>query len=188
MLSVRLLIAGLALGLVATACPDKGLGSEPGGQQISSWTGSYNVVSTPVAKRKFRPAWSGELFDGNEISATGVRGSVTVVNFWASWCGPCRAEQGTLEGVWRHYRDRGVRFVGINIRDRRVNARAFLDEFKVTYPSIYNFDSRLAYKFRTQFVPSTFVLDERGYVAAKILGATVAASSLTDVLDVELAA
>lgn len=183
---LRLLVAALALGLVATACPSRELGSETGGQAISSWTGAYNVVQTPPAERKFRPKWAGEPYEGNAISSSSVRGSVTVVNFWASWCGPCRAEQDTLEAIWRRYKDRGVRFVGINIRDRKANAKAFLEEFDVTYPSIPSPDSALAYKFRTQFVPSTFVLDERGYVAAKILGPTVTAGSLTALLDAEL--
>jgi thiol-disulfide isomerase/thioredoxin len=188
MLSFRILLVGLILGLVAPACSDKGLGGEPVGQTISSYTGTYNVVVTPVARRKFKPVWSGKDLDGNVISAATLRGSVTVVNFWASWCGPCHAEQPTLEAVWKRYKDRGVRFVGIDIREHIAAARGFIDLYGVTYPSINNFDSGLAYKFRTLFVPSTYVLDRRGYVAARINGATVAASSLTDLLDAELAA
>src|SRR5688572_11787473 len=121
MFAFRLLLAGLALGLVATACPSKELGGETSGQKITSWTGATNVIETPAEKRTFRPVWSGKLLDGSQLSAAGVRGSVTVVNFWASWCGPCRAEQGTLEAVWRRYKDRGVRFIGVNIRDRTAN-------------------------------------------------------------------
>ena len=182
----RLLLAALALGLVATACTDKGLGAETNGQAITSYLGATNVVRTAESDRDFRPKWSGKDLDGNSISATSVRGSVTIVNFWASWCGPCYAEKSTLETVWTQYRDRGVRFVGVNIRDREASARSFLKD--VTYPSIFNPDSRLAYKFRTLFVPTTYVLDERGYVAAKILGAVASPQSLASILDEELAA
>jgi thiol-disulfide isomerase/thioredoxin len=184
----RLLLAALALGLVATACTDKGLGSETNGQSISSYLGATNVVKTPSGDRDFRPSWSGTDFDGNVISAASVRGSVTVVNFWASWCGPCYSEQENLEAVWKRYRDRGVRFIGVNIRDTKAAARSFIRDADWTFPSIFNRDSRLACKFRTLFVPTTYVLDGRGYVAAKILGAVASEASLSGILDEELSA
>lgn len=183
----RPLAACLALAAATAACGGKALGSEPTGQAIRAATG-FNVTLIAEQKRHLRPAFAGELLGGGRISAGALRGHVSVVNFWASWCGPCRAEQSTLERVWESYRDRGVLFLGINVRDTKVDARAYLDEFGVTYPSVYNKDSSIAYKFRVLFIPTTYVLDARGRVAAKIIGAARSESDLGDILDRELSA
>lgn len=97
---------------------------------------------------------------------------IVFVDFWASWCGPCRAEQAELEALWDGYGPKGARFLGVNIRDEPTNARSHVEEFGVSYPSVYNKDSTIAYKYRVLFIPTTFVLDRSGRIAAKIIGPT----------------
>lgn len=116
-------------------------------------------------------------------------GAIVVVNFWGSWCGPCRAEQPILEAAWKRYRGRGVRFIGVNTRrDQRAAALAFLEEFDVTYPSIYDPTSAIAADFGVRFMPATFVIDRQGRVAARVFGAVRDRSELAALLDRELAA
>jgi thiol-disulfide isomerase/thioredoxin len=115
----------------------------------------------------------GELLaDGSPWSSTSARGSVLVVNFWASWCGPCRAEQPALSQVARAYRGRGVRFIGINVRESRGAATSYVEEFQVSYPSLYDQAALNAARLQAFALPSTFILDRDGVVAYRLTGKT----------------
>jgi len=118
----------------------------------------------------------GELLaDGSSWSSTTARGSVLVVNFWASWCGPCRAEQPELSRVARAYRSRGVRFIGINVRESRGAAQSYAEEFQVPYPSLYDQAALNAARLQAFALPSTFILDREGVVAYRLTGKTTVA-------------
>jgi thiol-disulfide isomerase/thioredoxin len=169
----------LSCGLLA-AC------GSGGGGGISATT-SYNVVRFEAADRRPAPALGGEsLRPGPAVAA--APGVVTVVNFWGSWCGPCRREQPALQALSTEYQPRGARF-GVNTRrDQRAAALAYLDEFKVTYPSIYDPASTLAYRFGVRFMPVTYVIDRSNKTAAIFIGALRDEADLRQILDAELAA
>ncbi len=112
------------------------------------------------------------LGDGGRWSSTAARGHVLVVNFWASWCGPCRAEQPGLTAVARAFRDRGVEFIGVNIQDNRPAARAYAEEFAVPYRSLFDPGALTATELPAVALPTTFVLDRDGVVAYQLTGKT----------------
>ena len=172
------------IALLASACGGKGLGTGTVGQAIGN-EGGYNAIPYAQEDRAQAPSWSGKDLNGAAISSSSFKGSIIVVNFWASWCVPCRTEQPALERVAKAYADDGVRFVGINIRDTVVNARAHVEEFGVTYPSVFNPDSTIAFDFRIKNPPSTFVIDRDGLVAWRIIGET-REGNLSRILDIEL--
>jgi hypothetical protein len=89
--------------------------------------------------------------------------------------------------VSKDYATKGVRFLGVDIRDTLAAARAHVDEYTVEYPSVFNQDSTIAYKYRVIFIPTTFVLDRSGRIAAKIIGPTNE-KDLQRLIDAELAA
>lgn len=157
-------------------------------------SGAFAIASglqlRPIAEgaRKPLPSFREEaLMGGEEITQGFLRGSVSVVNFWGSWCGPCRKEQPLLEEMWKQYGPRGVKFLGINVRrDQRAAAKAFVDEFSVTYPSAYDPDSTVAYAFGLRVMPGTYVIDREGRIAAQAIGAVTDEAGFRRLLDAEL--
>ncbi|MFQ5945074.1 MAG: TlpA family protein disulfide reductase [Anaerolineae bacterium] len=111
------------------------------------------------------PDFTLALFDGREISLSDLRGQVVVVNFWASWCSPCRKEAPLLEEAWRSYGDRGVVFLGVDYVDTESEARAYLRQFGITYPNGPDRGSLIGRAFGITGVPETFFIDPQGKVA-----------------------
>jgi thiol-disulfide isomerase/thioredoxin len=114
------------------------------------------------------PRLQGEAVTGPAIDTDAYRGKVVVVNFWGSWCAPCRTEAATLEDIARSTEADGVQFVGVNIRDSKDKAAAFERAYQVTYPSLYDDAGRVAVLFRKTppvSTPATLLIDREGNVA-----------------------
>ncbi len=103
-----------------------------------------------------------------------VRGRPVVVNFWASWCVPCREEAPLLERAWLEHRGRGVVFVGLNQQDIAGDARRFLREFGISYLNVRDKGNGVAQDWGATGLPETFFLTADGRVAAHVVGAVSA--------------
>ena len=101
------------------------------------------------------------MLRGGTLSSQDLKGSPVVVNFWASWCVPCRQEAPVLEAAYEQYKALGVRFVGVDYEDLEGDAQAFTKEFKITYPSIRDTGGTLARSFGVRGVPETFFIDRQ---------------------------
>lgn len=122
----------------------------------------------PRDRRPAGPRLSGELLDGSAFAPAAFAGRVGVVNFWASWCAPCRDETADLEAVHLATLERGVAFLGINVRDDLDRATAFR-QGRMTYPSLYDPAGRAALQFERvppSTIPATVLLDRRGRIAS----------------------
>ncbi len=111
--------------------------------------------------------------DGEQLSLEELRGRVVVVNFWASWCGPCRTEQPDLNEAYEHLPDDEVAFLAVNIEDTEANALSHMREFEMPYPSLYDPGNAYASKWRgvgPRTIPTTVFVDPDGRVAARVLG------------------
>jgi cytochrome c biogenesis protein CcmG, thiol:disulfide interchange protein DsbE len=94
------------------------------------------------------------------------KGKVVVLNFWASWCEPCRHEMPVLTNLQRRIAARGGTVLGVSYRDTTPDARAFAKQFGVTYPSLRDVDGKLARDYGTRALPETFVIDRNGRIVA----------------------
>jgi thiol-disulfide isomerase/thioredoxin len=113
-----------------------------------------------------------DTVSGDPLPPDTFEGSATVINVWANWCAPCRQEQPALLATQARYADQDVRFVGINYNDDLELARGWVDDFDVTYPSLYDPQGRTAALLDYPFLPDTYVVDAAGTIRYAIYGET----------------
>jgi thiol-disulfide isomerase/thioredoxin len=184
-------VVAAVAGLVALAGGGgTGLAPEAGTGQVEQVDPRVAVV--PEDQRRPLPAFTGRTLDDQQIELVSLRGRPLVLNFWASWCGPCRAEQEGLELAAKTLAGRDVRMVGVNIRDDEGAASSYLQEFDVGYPSLFDRPAVLSARLGAlgpQAPPYTLVVDAEGRVAARVFGALPGdrperqAALLTDLVD-----
>jgi cytochrome c biogenesis protein CcmG, thiol:disulfide interchange protein DsbE len=111
------------------------------------------------------------LTGGGSLSSDDLEGRIVVLNFWASWCAPCTREMPMLERTWQKYSDRGVTIVGIDVRDAPPDARAFVNEFDITYPIVRDEEEILVQRLGADPLPQTFFVGRDGHlVGNEVLG------------------
>jgi len=180
MLIPSVLIASVLLGVTGCSSGPADAGS------AGFVAGDGSIVVLAPEQRAAAPAITGTTMDARAFDLADYRGMVVVLNVWASWCAPCRAEAPVLEQVWQDVAGQGVQFIGLDTRDSPVAAQAFIDRFGITYPNVMDDAGLLQLQFRDtlppQAIPSTVVIDAQGRVAARILG-KASESSLRGVID-----
>lgn len=117
------------------------------------------------------PAFELTTFEGQVIELEALRGKGVVLNFWASWCDPCRAEAELLEAAWRREEPLGqIVFIGLDYLDQEHAALAYLQEFDVTYPNGPDVQSSIARRYLIKGVPETFFITPDGQISSTIIG------------------
>lgn len=167
--------AALAAGsLVLAGCTGAAGQNAPPGNGQSFVSGHSGVTVYPAGSRPATPRVSGTTLTGAKLSLASYRGHVVVLNFWGSWCTPCRAEAPALAALDRHFRPAGVRFLGVDIRDTAAAAGAFRRNFGITYPSLNDPSDSIALGFRHTVppagTPTTLVIGRGGEIVARVVG------------------
>lgn len=185
------IVAAIFLLAVLTGCSTAEDPAAPvvdvGEQGYVAGDGSLTLLDP--ANREPAPELVGPTLDGDTFDLADHTGHVVVLNVWASWCAPCRAETPELREVWEETRDSGVQFVGLDTRDSDASAQNFVEAFGVTYPQVLDPDGRLQLGFADtlppQAIPSTLIVDKSGRVAGRVIG-VVSQSDLLGLIELLL--
>lgn len=110
-------------------------------------------------------------FDGASISLSDLRGKPVVINFWASWCPPCRYEAPLIENAWRLFEKRDVVFIGVNVQDKKEDALRYLREFNITYPNGPDPTGEIGINYGVSGLPVTFFVSREGEIVRRWVGA-----------------
>jgi len=138
------------------------------------FTRDARYITSPLIA-KFATPFTITLFDGRKLTLDDLRGKAVFLNFWASWCPPCRAEARDLEAAWQKLKDKNMVFLGIALQDTDQNALEFLKEFNVTYLNGKDEAGKIAVDYGTWGIPESFFIDPQGRITYKHVGAIRAA-------------
>ena len=138
--------------------------------------GLFNKTSTTgksgvTMLKKPAPQFTLPLLSGEDLVLADHIGKPMIINFWASWCPPCREEAKILEEVWRAYKSKGVLFIGVGIQDTIEDAVSYLELFNISYPNGLDHDGRITVDYGVIGLPVTFLINERGVVETRWVGA-----------------
>ena len=170
----------IALALAGTLTLLAGCGGASDAVDVNNGGEFRFVEATPSGEviapedRATAPEFSGTLLGGGDFASEELAGDVAVLNFWGSWCAPCRVETPEFQEVYADVRDDGVQFLGLNVKETDEQfALAFIERFGIEFPSLYDPRGEVALAFRdypATAIPSTVVLDRDGRVAAVYTG------------------
>ncbi len=121
-------------------------------------------------KRDMAPAFSLPLLSGAEVGPHTYKGKVIILNFWASWCPPCRREMPSMERLYRDYKDKGVVILGVNDMESEEDVRSFYDEYMLSFPTVLDKDGKVFNQYGVLAIPTSFIIDREGRLIGKVFG------------------
>jgi cytochrome c biogenesis protein CcmG, thiol:disulfide interchange protein DsbE len=148
------------------------------------FTRDSRYIKSPLLAKPATP-FSIELFNGGNIALEELRGKAIFLNFWASWCPPCRAEARDLEAAWQKLKDKNVVFIGVALQDTDNASLDFLKEFDVTYPNGKDGSGKIAIDYGVWGIPESFFIDPQGRITYKHVGGIRAAMVTEKIVEAE---
>ena len=124
----------------------------------AAWPAAANAGTVPA------PAFSLASRDGKQVSLADLKGQVVMINFWASWCGPCRQELPALDQIYAKYKPMGFTLVAINVESEKADAERFLEKTPASFPILFDPDNKVSGNYGVSAMPTTVLVDRQGRV------------------------
>ena len=170
--SLGLLAMVLAVILVIQGCAPSVQDTGGSSQEGSSTTGPKGSELAPAPEiGRLAPDFTLVDLEGNQVSLSDFRGKTVFVNFWASWCPPCRAEMPEIEAVYQEYKDRGVVVIGVDIRETEDVVRQFVEQGGYSWIFILDATGAVSNDYRITAIPTSFFIDKDGIIQVVAIGA-----------------
>jgi len=110
------------------------------------------------------------MLDGTMVNLSQLKGKVVFLNFWATWCGPCRSEMPSMEAVYQKLKDKGLEILAVNLGDSRDDVSAFMNNYKLNFPVGLDGKKLTGTYYHIQAIPTTYIIDRRGLIIARLVG------------------
>jgi cytochrome c-type biogenesis protein len=133
--------------------------------------GAFNAAGLPAANKGFDPVdFNLPLLSGGNQRLSDLKGKVVLLNFWATWCGPCRMEMPSMEAVYQRLKDRGFTILAVNLAEKKQQVAGFINQGNFTFPVILDEKGLTGVNYNVQAIPTTYILDRRGYIISRVMG------------------
>jgi thiol-disulfide isomerase/thioredoxin len=161
----RLTAAGLLLllPLMVSAEP-----RDPTGPEVIR---AFREAGLPVEANGVRPIdFELPLLDGTRLKLADLKGRPVFLNFWATWCGPCRSEMPSMEAVYKRLKDRGFEILAVNIGEDSKQVSPFMGRYGLNFPAALDTTGRVSSLYGVQAIPTTYIIDSRGLIVSRVVG------------------
>ena len=140
--------------------------------RVPSAVGAPLSSSPSPREGVFAPDFKLDALQGEPIHLSDLRGKIVVVNFWTTWCPPCREETPALEAAYASYKDRGLVMLGVNLTDQDSlkDVESFVQEFRLTYPILLDRDGAVGLLYQLNGLPTTFFINREGIIRTVVIG------------------
>ena len=131
---------------------------------------SADPTSTAPMPGYLAPDFTLATLDGTSITLSEMKGQVALINIWATWCPPCRAEMPVIQATYERYRDQGFTVLAVDLQEDPRTVAAFMQRYKLTFPALLDRDGKVSGTYRSSALPSSFFVDRRGVIRAVYRG------------------
>jgi len=152
--------------LLFSACTAKAQSAAPSGTAKAFDEAGLRLLSKKVSPRNF----SLSVLEGEKRSLSSYKGKVVFLNFWATWCGPCRIEMPSLEALYNKYSDKDLEMLAVNCGEDQATVRSFMKNEGFTFPVLLDSDGRVSINYGVQSIPTTFLIDRDGMIILRLVG------------------
>ena len=137
---------------------------------MSACSESIAAPAQGVNKGNVARGFTLEMVDGDRVSLENYEGQVVLINFWATWCPPCRAEIPDLEATYLARREDGFVVLGVNVEEPRATVEQFMDEIEMTYPVLLDEGGQVLKMYRANGLPMSVLVDQEGVIQVRHVG------------------
>jgi peroxiredoxin len=139
--------------------------------RVPAETVTARAERSPLPRKGFAaPDFTLDTLDGQAITLSDLQGQVVLINFWASWCLPCREEMPAIQQVYEQYHDQGFVVLAVNLQEQDAQVAAFTDQLGLTFPVLMDRDGDVFDRYRVMALPSTFFVDRAGVIQDLAVG------------------